>query len=69
MATDSVINKHGHLNNGRHTLSQYVDDTAYEANERLSEFPAGSWPDNPKEPYHPDCYANAFGAPPWYDGQ
>ena len=28
-----------------------------------------AWPDNRKEPCHPDCYAEAFGAPPWYDGQ
>ena len=28
-----------------------------------------AWPDNRKEPFHPDCYAEAFGAPPWYDGQ
>ena len=27
-----------------------------------------AWPDNRKEPCHPDCYAEAFGAPPWYDG-
>jgi len=25
-----------------------------------------AWPDNRKEPCHPDCYAEAFGAPPWY---
>jgi len=28
-----------------------------------------AWPDNRKRPCHPDCYADAFGAPPWYDGQ
>jgi len=28
-----------------------------------------AWPDNRKELCHPDCYAEAFGAPPWYDGQ
>ena len=28
-----------------------------------------AWPDNRKRPCHPDCYAAAFGAPPWYDGQ
>ena len=27
-----------------------------------------AWPDNRKEPCHPDCYADAFGALPWYDG-
>jgi hypothetical protein len=27
-----------------------------------------AWPDNRKRPCHPDCYADAFGAPPWYDG-
>jgi len=25
-----------------------------------------AWPDNRKEPCHPDCYADAFGRPPWY---
>jgi len=28
-----------------------------------------AWPDNRKEPCHPECYADAFGAPPWYDGR
>ena len=28
-----------------------------------------AWPDNRKRPCHPDCYADAFGTPPWYDGQ
>ena len=28
-----------------------------------------AWPDNRKRPCHPDCYADAFGAPHWYDGQ
>ncbi|MFC6613736.1 hypothetical protein ACFQAS_01970 [Halopenitus salinus] len=28
-----------------------------------------AWPDNRKRPCHPDCYADAFGAPLWYDGQ
>jgi hypothetical protein len=28
-----------------------------------------AWPDNRKEPCHPDCYAEAFGATPWYDGR
>jgi len=27
-----------------------------------------AWPDNRKEPCHPDCWAEAFGAPPWFDG-
>jgi len=25
-----------------------------------------AWPDNREEPCHPDCYADAFGRPPWY---
>ena len=25
-----------------------------------------AWPDNRDRPCHPDCYANAFGRPPWY---
>ncbi len=28
-----------------------------------------AWPDNRKEPCHPECYSDAFGAPPWYDGR
>ncbi|KOX95369.1 hypothetical protein [Halorubrum tropicale] len=28
-----------------------------------------AWPDNRKRPCHLDCYADALGAPPWYDGQ
>jgi len=27
-----------------------------------------AWPDNRKEPCHPECYAEAFGRPPWFDG-
>ncbi|WP_250864840.1 hypothetical protein [Halorientalis regularis] len=26
-----------------------------------------AWPDNRQEPCHPECYAEAFGAPPWAD--
>lgn len=25
-----------------------------------------AWPDNRDRPCHPDCYADAFGRPPWY---
>jgi len=25
-----------------------------------------AWPDNRKRPCHPECYADAFGSPPWY---
>lgn len=25
-----------------------------------------AWPDNRKKPTHPDCWADAFGAPPWF---
>jgi hypothetical protein len=25
-----------------------------------------AWPDNRERPCHPDCYADAFGRPPWY---
>ncbi len=25
-----------------------------------------AWPDNRDRPCHPECYADAFGRPPWY---
>ncbi|MFC6964479.1 hypothetical protein [Halocatena marina] len=27
-----------------------------------------AWPSPRREPTHPDCWTEAFGAPPWFDG-